>query len=180
MEHCPDCPYRAFGLAIGTRGDPTSRIVLVGEAPGAKEIEEGRPFVGRAGDVLWKALDEAGLSEADLFITNAVACRPCNPVKPIRTPSHKAIDACHGRLARDIAASPRDVIVALGVTAVGAITGKRGFPVTKKEPGTQLPSIWGLVVPTLHPAYVLRRGRDGPEYQRLVEDLKQARRLAGV
>lgn len=173
MEHCPGCPCR--GLAIGTRGDPTSRIGLVGEAPGAKEIEQGRPFVGPAGAVLWKALDEAGLAEADLFITNAVACRP-HPVHPWV----KAMRACHKRLARDIAASPRDVIVALGVTAVQAVTGQRGFPVTKKQPGTELPSIWGRVVPTLHPAYVLRRGLDGLEYQTLVDDLKRVRRLAGV
>ena len=49
-----------------------------------------------------------------------------------------------------------------------------------KEHGTELPSIWGLVVPTLHPAYVLRRGLDGLESEMLVADLKHARRLAGV
>ena len=81
IDNCPDCPHREFGPAIGPRGDPASRIVLVGEAPGAKEVAEGRPFVGPAGDVLWEALTEAGHSEADLFITNAVACQP-RPVKP--------------------------------------------------------------------------------------------------
>ena len=179
MEHCPGCPYRAFGLAIGTRGDPTSRVVLVGEAPGAKEVVEGQPFVGPAGDVLWRALAEADLSEADVFVVNSVACRPCNPVKPIRTPSPAAIDACHGRLVRDIELGPGAVIVALGRTAVQAVTGQRGFPMMK-EHGTKRPSIWGPVVPTLHPAYVLRRGLDGPEYQILVADLKHARRLAGI
>jgi uracil-DNA glycosylase family 4 len=121
IDNCPDCPYREFGPAIGPRGDPASRIVLVGEAPGAKEIAEGRPFVGPVGDVLWEALTEAGHSEADLFITNAVACQP-RPVKP----TVAAIDACRGRLVGDIKAHPRAVVVALGLTAVRAVTGGGG------------------------------------------------------
>ena len=176
IDRCHDCPYQ--GKAIGPRGQPNSPIVLVGEAPGAREIDEGEPFRGRAGDVLWKAAAEARLLEGNLFITNSVACRPRNPVKPIRTPSPDAVRACHGRLAHDISAHDRAVIVALGATAIRAVTGLRDFLVTKKKPGTELPSDWGIVVPTLHPAYVLRRGLDGPEYEMLVADLKHARRLA--
>ena len=67
MEHCPGCPYREHGPAIGPRGDPASRIVIVGEAPGGNEIVAGRPFVGRAGDMLRRALAAAQLTEADLF-----------------------------------------------------------------------------------------------------------------
>lgn len=137
------------------------------------------PFRGRAGAVLQKAFAEAGLRESDLFITNSVACRPRNPVKPIRTPSPDAIDACHGRLVRDIEACPRAVvIVALGATAVQAVTGQPGFSMMKRRPDTVLQSIWGPVVPTVHPAFVLRRGLEGPEYQMLVADLQHARRLA--
>jgi uracil-DNA glycosylase family 4 len=177
VDHCPGCPYREFGPAIGPGGDPTSPIVLVGEAPGATEVDEGEPFRRPAGDVLWRAGAEAGLLEGNLFITNSVACRPRNPVKPTHTPSPDAIRACHGRLAHDISAHDRAVIVALGATAIRAVTGVRGFPVTKKGPGTELPSEWGRVVPTLHPAYVLRRGLNGPEYQMLVADPKHARRI---
>ena len=178
IDHCIGCPYREFGPAIGTRGDRTSRMVLVGEAPGAKEVDQETPFFGSAGDVLWTALAEAGLREADVFVVNSVACRPFNSVAPIRRPSPDAIDACNGRLLRDIAAYPRAVIVALGATAVQAVTGQRGFLVTKKKPGTDLPSDHGTVVPTLHPAFVRRRGLEGPEYQMLVADLRHARRLA--
>jgi uracil-DNA glycosylase family 4 len=176
IDHCHDCPYQ--GKAIGPRGHPDSRIILVGEAPGATEIVEGEPFRGRAGQVLSAALVEAGLVEADLFITNSVACRPRNPVKPIRTPSTDSVRACRGRLVRDISAHDRAIVVALGATAIRAVTGLRGFLVTKKKPGTELPSDWGTVVPTLHPAYVLRRGLNSPEKRLLVEDLRQARRLA--
>jgi DNA polymerase len=176
IEHCFGCPYREFGRAIGPRGKAACGIVLVGEAPGAKEIEEGAPFRGPAGAVLRKALIDAGLPEDRLFITNSVACRPFNPGRAnLRTPSPAAIDACHDRLARDIAANPGAVIVALGKTAVQAVTGQRQYPITKKEPGVVLPSEWGTVVPTLHPAFVLRFPTRW--YSVFVEDLTYARRL---
>jgi len=167
IDNCLGCPYR-YGVAIGPRGNPASRIVLVGEAPGATEIAEGEPFRGRAGEVLWRAADEARLLEGDLFITNSVACRPSHG-----RPSDLAIRACHGRLVRDIEAHPRDVIVALGRTAVRAVTGRHEFPMLK-EHGELLPSGWAPVVPTFHPARILRRPA---EYPLLVEDLKHARRL---
>ena len=176
IDNCLGCPYH--GKAIGTRGDPTRPIVLVGEAPGAKEIDEETPFFGQAGEVLWGALAQVGLHERDVFVVNSVACRPYNPSRPKdRKPSGDAILACHGRLEGDIA-HPRAVLVALGATAVQALTGRRSYPVTKKGPGTVLPSDWGPVVPTVHPAFVRRRGLDGPEYQMLVADLQHARRLA--
>jgi hypothetical protein len=64
--------------------------------------------------------------------------------------------------------------------AIRAVTGLRGFPISKAEPRTELPSDWGKVVPTFHPAYVLRRGLNGPEMRRLVADLEHARSLAGL
>ena len=180
IDTCAGCPYR--GLAIGSRGNPASRIVLVGEAPGANEIDEGMPFVGTAGTkVLWPAVAEADLNDADLYVVNSVACRPYNPANPsVRAPSPGAILACHQRFVDEIGTHPRAVIVALGGTAVRALTGRRAYPVTKTKPGTELPSIWGPVIPTLHPAYVLRRGLGGPEMQRLVEGLRRARQLASV
>jgi uracil-DNA glycosylase family 4 len=175
INRCPDCPYA--GKAVGPRGSVASRLVLVGEAPGETEIAEGRPFVGPAGGVLRDALAEAGIDEASVFITNSVACRPLNPAKPIRTPATAAIEACRGRLVRDIEAHPRAVIVALGATAVEALTGQRGFPVTKK-PVADLRSDWAPIVPTVHPAFVRRRGLEGPEYQMLAADLRHARHVA--
>ena len=167
IDNCLDCPYR-FGAAIGPRGNPASPIVLVGEAPGAQEIIEGEPFRGRAGDVLWRAVDEARLLEGDVFVTNSVASRPTRG-----RPSVAAIVACHGRLVRDIEAHPRAVVVALGLTAVRAVTGGRGFRMMDSH-GVALATVWGPVLPTLHPARVLRRPA---EYPQLVEDLKHARRL---
>jgi uracil-DNA glycosylase len=180
IANCADCPYRD-GKAIGTRGDAMSPIVFVGEAPGASEIDSGQPFVGRAGtEALWPAVAAAGMQPASVFIVNAVACRPFNPATPrVRTPSPVAIAACGARLLGEIGAHPHNVIVALGATAVRALTGRAGFPVTKKEPGTELPSRLGApIVPTLHPAYILRRGRAGSAMRMLVDDLRYARRVA--
>jgi uracil-DNA glycosylase len=91
-----------------------------------------------------------------------------------------AIRACHERLARDLGAHHRDVIVALGATAIRAVTGLREFPITRAGPRTELPSDWGKVVPTFHPAYILRRGLKGQEMRRLVADLEHARTIAGL
>jgi DNA polymerase len=176
IDNCPDCPYREYGRAVGHRGNPASPFVLVGEAPGTTEIEMGRPFVGPAGTrVLWPAVMEAGLSDTNLFVTNSVACLP-RPVKP----HVAAIKACHERLARDLGAHHREVIVALGATAIRAVTGLREFPITKAGARAELQSDWGKVVPTFHPAYILRRGLKGQEMRRLVADLEHARRFAGL
>lgn len=152
-----------------------SRIVLVGEAPGATEIAVSEPFRGPAGDILRQALVAAELPEASIFITNAVACLP-HPVRP----RVKAIDRCRTRLVTDLEMHPRAVIVVLGGTAVRAVTGVRGFRVTLKAAHTQLSSDWGPVIPTLHPAFVRRRGLRGPEYQTLIDDLRQAQAIAAT
>lgn len=172
VDHCPDCPYREFGPAVGTRGERSSRIVLVGEAPGRQEIEAEKPFVGAAGEILWQAVAAAGLKECDLFVVNSIACLP-HPVHP-HVP---AINACRGRLIREIQAHPRDVIVALGGTALRALTEQKGFLVmeARQWPPTKMP--WGPVVATLHPARVLRR-RD--EMPLMVEDLEAVRQRAGM
>jgi len=167
IDRCVGCPYD--GKAIGPRGNRASRIVLVGEAPGATEIELGEPFRGKAGETLGSALAEAGLDEGSLFITNAVACQP-HPVHPWV----KAIDACRGRLEADLAANPGAVLVTLGGTAVRAVTRAVGFRVLADR-GKPLIGSWGTLVPTLHPARVLRRPS---ERQLLVEDLMHASRIA--
>jgi DNA polymerase len=167
-EHCPGCPYREFGPAIGSRGNPAGRVAVVGEAPGRQEIIQGRPFVGPAGGILRTALSEAMLPDADLFITNSVACLP-HPVHPHVT----AINTCRGRLPSEIQDHHRDVIVALGATALRVLTGQRAVLVldARKLPPTETP--WGPVVATVHPAIVLRRRA---EMGYLVADLAAARR----
>jgi uracil-DNA glycosylase len=79
---------------------------------------------------------------------------------------------------QDVTAHPRSVIVAVGVTAVQALTGQRRYPITSAEPAADLQGEFGRVVPALHPAFVLRRGIEGPQYRRLVESLVHVERSA--
>jgi uracil-DNA glycosylase len=168
VQNCPGCPYG--GPAIGSRGNPSSPIAIVGEAPGATEIKEGRPFVGPAGTTLCQAIEEAGLREADPFITNSIACRP-HPVRP----RVQAIDACRGRLMHDLEAHPRTVVVAVGGSALRAVTERAGLRVQEARKGGPIPLRGWLVVPTVHPAWVRRR--PGEREQLLVKDLRRARGL---
>jgi uracil-DNA glycosylase family 4 len=156
---------------VSTWGDPASPVLLVGEAPGAKEVVDGRPFAGRAGDELRAALAAVSRSEADVFIVNTVACKPYPKVKP----TSAAIRACRERLIHEIERAPRAAIVTLGATAFAALTGRRGLRMLDVR-GTPVETQWGTVVPTLHPARVLRI-RTERDY--LVHDLRLAFEIAG-
>jgi DNA polymerase len=171
IDNCALCPYRLVGPAIGNRGIPESPLVLVGEAPGKNEILAGRPFVGRAGQLLGAALRDAGIDEGGVFIVNAIACRPV-PVHPWRS----AIAACHERLLGELRAAPRSAIVALGATAVSSLTGRRDVRVLE-ERGRIYESRIGPIVPTIHPARVLRRHN---EREDLVADLALAEQIASA
>jgi uracil-DNA glycosylase family 4 len=114
LPRCPGCPYG--GKAIASRGRVDSRLVLVGEAPGAREIECEEPFRGAAGRVLSGAIEAAGLHEEELLIVNAIACRP----QPVR-PTVAAIDSCRGRLMGELHEHPRAVVVTLGATPLRAV-----------------------------------------------------------
>lgn len=168
VERCDGCPYPG-SPAIGRRGNPASGIVLIGEAPGPQESIAGQPFVGAAGKVLWSAVHDAHIPPTQVLVVNAIACQP-KPVKP----KVRAIDACRDRLVAEVGSYPRSVIVALGGTAVRALTRRRDFRVLRDR-GQLIETPWGPMVPALHPARVLRR----PEERHfLVEDLRLARDIS--
>lgn len=171
IDNCDLCPYRLVGPAIGNRGIPKSSLVLVGEAPGKNEILAGRPFVGRAGQLLGAALRDAGIDEAGVLIVNSIACRPV-PVHPWRS----AVAACHDRLMGELLLAPRSAIVALGATALSSLTGRRDVRVLQ-ERGRVFESELGPVVATIHPARVLRRPDERTD---LVADLALASRIASA
>jgi DNA polymerase len=168
VENCPDCPYRAVGPAVASEGDALSAVVVVGEAPGHRETEEGRPFVGRAGQLLRAALADAGFDVGGVLIVNSVACRP-EPVKP----RIGALRACSARFADELGAAPRRAIIAVGGTPVRAITGKPVRILSVR--GSIIATEWGPMVATIHPARVLRRPA---EHELLLADLRLAHRLA--
>jgi uracil-DNA glycosylase family 4 len=136
------------------RGSAQARIMLVGEAPGRDEDLQGKPFVGRAGQLLDRMLASIGLSEEHVYITNTVYWRPPGN----RTPTPEEIEACAPFLARQIELLSPSVLVLLGGAAARTILGisegimrLRGKWLTYPCAGRDLPAL-----ATLHPAYLLR------------------------
>ena len=148
---CTDCALsRNRTIAVPGEGPADAEIVLIGEAPGFNEDQQGRPFVGAAGHLLNELLAHAGLSREQVFITNTVKCRPLNN----RDPLPGEIDACRKYLDRQLEAISPKVIVTLGRYSLGsflpgeAIGKARGRP--RNVDGT-------IVYPTYHPAAALRQ-----------------------
>ena len=163
---CKLCHARTH-IVFGV-GNPKARLMFVGEGPGADEDAKGEPFVGRAGQKLNEMIRSIGLTREDVYIANVVKCRPPDN----RTPEPDEVATCSPFLFRQIEAIRPDVIVALGSPAAKTLLGtKVGI--------TQLRGSWGdfrgiPVMPTFHPAYLLRAYT--VENRRLVfEDLKAAR-----
>jgi DNA polymerase len=167
-----DC--RRCGLCEGRQhivfgdGNPNADILFVGEGPGQTEDEQGLPFVGRAGELLTQMIEKGmGLSRRDVYICNIVKCRPPKN----RTPLADEVAACRPFLDGQIRAVKPKVIVALGKPAAGLLLG-RDVAITR-ERGTWHEYQGTPLMPTLHPAYVLRQYT--AENRRAVwEDLKAA------
>lgn len=131
-------------------GSPTAKLVFVGEGPGYDEDQQGRPFVGRAGKLLDKMIGALGRMRKEVYICNAVKCRPPGN----RTPGADEIASCSPFLFRQLEAIHPDVICALGLTAAQTLLGG-GIPMSRLRGRTHH---WrGIpVVCTYHPAYLLR------------------------
>ncbi len=132
-------------------GDPGAKVVFVGEGPGAEEDRTGRPFVGRAGELLTRMIEALGWQRGDVYICNIVKCRPPGN----RVPQMDEVATCRPFLERQLRAIQPRVIVTLGKPATSTLL-DRNVAITKVR------GIWqeweGIpVMPTLHPAYVLRQ-----------------------
>jgi DNA polymerase len=149
-------------------GNPEADLVFVGEGPGETEDRRGLPFVGKAGDLLTQMIEKGlGIPRSEVYICNVVKCRPPGN----RTPLADEVAACSPFLDGQIAAIQPRVIVALGKPAASLLLG-RDVPITRVR-GTWHDYHGIPLMPTFHPAYVLRRYT--PETRRLVwEDLKAA------
>ena len=134
-----------------SRGNPNADLMLIGEAPGAQEDDQGIPFVGRSGRALDQLLRDVALDPSrDLYICNAIKCRPPNN----RRPKKAELAACRPWLNLQLEAMNPKVIVLTGATAVEAILGIKGGM-------TQLRGQWQswngrAVMPIFHPSYLLR------------------------
>lgn len=167
---CTRCPlHEARTFAVPGEGPAHAPILLVGEAPGRKEDEAGRPFVGPAGRVLERALGAARLRREDVFVTNVVKCRP--PAN--RAPKLSEIATCRPYLMTQIEAIHPTVIVALGSTSLRSLTGS-GATLSKVR-GRCLRFGEMTLLVTYHPAAVLyNRNLE----RALIADLRNAARWA--
>jgi uracil-DNA glycosylase len=160
-------------------GPPDAELVVVGEQPGDAEDLAGRPFVGPAGQLLDRALAEAGIDRRRVYVTNAVKHYKWEPRGKRRLhakPSAREVGACAPWLAAELAAVGPKLVVCLGATAAQALLGK-AFRVTRQRGQVLTLPGGGSALATLHPSALLRMQDDAEreaEFARLVADLKRA------
>lgn len=135
--------------AVPGEGSPSSKLFFVGEAPGAKEDETGRPFVGRSGQLLTTMIEEIGLSREDVFISSILKCRPPNN----RIPTQSEREICRPYIEKQIEVINPRVIVLLGGTAIASMVGP--WKVTESH-GTFFEADGRAYFMTFHPAAALR------------------------
>jgi DNA polymerase len=177
---CRDCPlWENATQTVFGEGFQHAKIMLVGEQPGDKEDLAGRPFVGPAGQVLDRALQEAGIDRKKVYVTNAVkhfkyVAR--GKIRMHQKPNTLEIRACRQWYERELAAIRPNLVVALGATAAQCVFGKI-TPVNKNR-GRLIELGQGFkVLVTVHPSYLLRIPDEqdkAREYVRFVDDLKIA------
>jgi len=177
---CRACPlWKNATQTVFGEGAPHARIMLVGEQPGDKEDLAGKPFVGPAGRMLDRALEEAGVDRNKVYITNAVKhfkYLPRGKFRLHQKPTTPEIRACRPWYERELAALRPELVVAMGATAAQCVFGKT-MPINRNR-GRLIDLDGGRkALVTVHPSYLLRvpdEASKAREYERFVEDLKTA------
>jgi DNA polymerase len=183
-EGCTRCPlYKDATQTVFGEGPAEATIMLVGEQPGDQEDIQGRPFVGPAGQMLDRAMAEAGVERDKVYITNAVKhfkFERRGKKRIHQKPNNGEVDICRWWVDLERRLVKPRVVVAMGATAIRGVSGRsssvsslRGKPAGLPD-GTQM-------VTTVHPSYLLRMpDRDAAEAElaRLVDDLKLALKVA--
>ena len=177
---CRACPlWKDATQTVFGEGPPHARIMLVGEQPGDREDLAGKPFVGPAGQMLDRALQEAGVDRTKVYVTNAVKHFKFVPRGKIRLhqkPATPEIKACRPWYERELAAINPALVVAMGATAAQSVFGKI-TPINKNR-GQLIELEHGIkALVTVHPSYLLRLpdpDARAHEYQRFVDDLRIA------
>jgi DNA polymerase len=181
-QACTRCPlYKQATQVVPGEGPARARIMMVGEQPGDQEDKQGKPFVGPAGGMLAKALEDAGIDRDAVFVTNAVKHFKFEQRGKRRLherPNAYEIDRCHWWLDFERRLVKPDIVVALGATAVRSISGRptsinkiRGRVLTLQDGGRMLA--------TIHPSYILRIEDEADkraEYRKFVTDLRACTR----
>ena len=182
-QKCTRCPlYKNATQVVPGEGPTRARMMLVGEQPGDQEDKQGKPFVGPAGGVLVKALQDAEIDRKMVFVTNAVKhfkFEPRGKRRLHKRPNAYEIDRCHWWFDYERKIIRPDIIVALGATAIRSVSGR---PLTINKIRGRVMSLadGGHMLATIHPSYILRIEDEADkrrQYRQFVADLKVCRKF---
>lgn len=168
-QRCPLCQTRT--QTVPGEGSLQARLMIIGEGPGADEDRYGRPFIGRAGQLLDQMLDAIDLKREDIYITNIVKCRPPQN----RTPKDEEAQACLGYLYRQIEMVNPRILLLMGATALNQYYDKN-LRITKAR-GIWFEKDGRMLMATFHPAALLRDA--SKKTDAFVDMLAVKRMLAG-
>lgn len=161
---------RRTNIVFG-EGNPSARLMFIGEAPGKEEDLQARPFVGNAGMLLTRLIERMGFKREDVYIANIVKCRP--PMN--RDPEIDEIEKCRGFIERQIEIINPAVIMSLGRISVQTLTGNTKLKITAIR-GNFFDYKGIPLMPTFHPAYLIRNPKDKwltwGDAQKVIEKLK--------
>ena len=166
---CINCTLKDRPAVLGQVGKK-SDIVIIGEAPGRDEAAQGKPFVGRAGQLLNRVLEELGINREDVNISNSCLCHPIDDKGYNRRPSADEVKCCNERLLMSIDSIEPKIIITLGAVAFYSLV-DTGEDLNDVKMGRVAGQIWEsknnyVVMATYHPAYALRN----PEYEAVIKE----------
>jgi len=164
--NCETCPLNGQ-VRVPGEGPDEAQLVIVGECAGAQELRVGRPFVGPSGELLNNVLNQAGVNRSECYITNTVCCMEYPP----RTPKAKEIACCRERMLDEVKSHKPKVVLALGKIAMKALLGINRPIGDERGAIHYAEHIGAFVIPTYHPAGVLRNPR---LHSDLLNDVRKA------
>jgi uracil-DNA glycosylase family protein len=184
-RYCTACPlYKTATQTVFGEGPKNPALMLVGEQPGDYEDVAGKPFVGPAGKIMNRALEDAGIDRKEVYVTNAVKhfkWEPHGKRRIHKKPNSREIAACRPWLEAELRLVRPKLLLCLGATAAQAIFGP-SFRVTRERGKVLSSALAPKVVATVHPSSLLRQPDEASrerEYAHFVADLKVAVRAAG-
>ena len=184
-RHCTACHlYKRATQTVFGEGPKGAKMMLVGEQPGDYEDVAGKPFVGPAGKIMDRALEEAGIDRSKVYVTNAVKhfkWEPRGKRRIHQKPNSREIAACRPWLEAELRIVKPKLVVAMGATAAQTIFGP-SFRVTRERGKVLSSKLAPRVLATVHPSSLLRQPDEASrerEYKLFVADLRAAIRAAG-
>ena len=178
---CQACElYRNATQTVFGEGPSTAEVMLLGEQPGDREDLEGHPFVGPAGRLLDRALEEAGIDRRKVYVTNVVKhfrWEPRGKRRIHKKPNAEQIGACRPWLDAEIAVVRPKVVVCLGATAAQALIGRQ-FRVTQHRGEFVETDLEPMVTATVHPSSILRASDDRTRAEEMASFVRDLRGVA--